>query len=256
MTDVSGRNRNQGRFAPEHHPVSAVTLCAPAGSPAEVLAGAAGSDRNPNNIPWPEKPANSRVEVFVDPDDMCGIMDNGNWNASTNYDRVYASIDLVAAKDCDFWGIDADGNEHVIVLGVHDYEEAVDPYDHENLNYREGYTNPMPAYEAARKDVQTRRLAAAGALLEDAGISVELEDHRRGEFRLKSGGAEDLQLRVQDFQLPLIRETRNWRAADDTHLAAFLGEGYTPETGKLLTDCASLVARQKRSEAYRAEAGR
>jgi hypothetical protein len=119
-----------GEFTAVGHSDAVPALTPPPANPAAVLAAAVGTDKDPNSIPWPEKPANSRVEVFVDPDDLCAVMDNGDWNAATNYTQVYASIDLVSGRDCDFWGIDEDGEEHVVALGVHDYEEAVDPYDH------------------------------------------------------------------------------------------------------------------------------
>lgn len=255
MTDVSGRNRTQGRFAPEHHPVSAVTLD-PAPTPAAVLAAAVDSDRNPDAIPWPGPPANDGyVEVNIDDDDARDVLERHGQDGDVvdKYRQVYAGICLAADKDADFHGVNADGSTDLIAVGLEDYEQAIDTFNHANLNYREGYADPMPPYVAAQEAVRARRLEAAAGLLEEAGVSVELDDLRRSEFRLKTAGATDLQLRVATFQQPKLVETTNWRTADDTHLAAFLGDGYTPESGKLLTSCAALIARDAVSQAYRAQ---
>lgn len=255
MTDVSGRNRTQGRFAPEHHPVSAVTLD-PAPTPAAVLAAAVDSDRNPDAIPWPAPPANDGyVEVNIDDDDARDVLERHGQDGDVvdKYRQVYAGICLAADKDADFHGVNADGSTDLIAVGLEDYEQAIDTFNHANLNYREGYTDPMPPYVAAQEAVRAQRLEAAAGLLEEAGVSVELDDLRRSEFRLKTAGAADLQLRVATFQQPKLVETTNWRTADDTHLATFLGDGYTPESGKLLTSCAALIARDAISQAYRAQ---
>lgn len=255
MTDVSGRHRTQGRFAPEHHPVSAVTLD-PAPTPAAVLAAAVDSDRNPNAIPWPEPPANNGyVEVNIDDDDARDVLERHSQDGDVvdKYRQIYAAICLAADKDADFYGVNADGSTELISVGLEDYEQAVDTFNHANLSYREGYSDPMPPYVAAQEGVRARRLETAAGLLEEAGVSVELSDLRRSEFRLKTPGAADLQLKVATFQQPQLVETRNWRTADDTHLADFLGDGYTPEAGKLLTGCAALVARDAISREYRAQ---
>ena len=257
MTDVSARSRDQGRFAPEHHPVSAVTLTvapAPAASPASVLADAVGSGKTPDSIPWPEPPASDGyVEVNISDDDARDVLDRcgHDGDAVDNYQQVYAGICLAAANDADFYGVKADGSSEIIALGISDYEQAINPFEHAHLSYRDGYTNPMPPYVAAQEDVRARRLEAASGLLEEAGVSLELEDLDRHQFWLKTDGAQQLQLRVATFQAPKLVETRNWRAADDTHLAEFLGDGYTPEAGKLLTDCAALIARDTVSKEYR-----
>lgn len=256
MTDVSARNRTQGRFAPENHPVSTVTLEPATGaSPASVLAAAVDSDKNPNSIPWPDQPANKGyVEVNVSDDDARDVLERHGYDGEVvnGYQQVYAAMFLADARDADFHGVKADGSTDYIAGGIRDYEQAVDPFQHESLDYREGYSDPMPPYLAAQDDVRAQRLEAAAELLEESGVGVELHDLQRHQFRLKSAGADDLQLEVRDFQLPKLVETRNWRTADDTHLAAFLGDGYTPEAGKLLSDCASLVARGQLKQAYQA----
>lgn len=231
----------------------------PPATPAAVLSAAVGTDKAPREIPWPEKPANSRVEVYVDPDDLAGIMDDGNWNAVTNYRQVYADIDLIANRDCDFWGIDADGNAHVIALGVHDYEEAVDPYNHENLRYREGFSNPMPAYNAAVEEVKKQRLEASTALLAEAGITVELEDLRRGHYRLSRGteqAVHSMRLKIDDFHGSKLIETRNWREAKDEDLSALLDGPVDESARELLSLSATLVARDLQGKAYKETHGR
>lgn len=239
-----------GEFASTAHSDAVPALTPPPANPAAVLASSVGTDKDPNSIPWPEKPANSRVEVYVDPDDLCGIMDNGNWNATTNYTEVYASIDLIQDRDCDFWGIDADGNSHVIALGVHDYEEAVDPYSHENLRYREGFTNPMPPYLAAQKETKAKRLEAATALLAEAGITVELEDLRREQFRLRHG-SENLRLETTSYDMRRVIETTNWREAGEEDYAALLGGGTDEQVRDLLVRSAVLVARDLKGKGYK-----
>mgnify|MGYP003429575786 FL=1 len=254
MTDVSGRNRTQGRFAPEHHPVSAVTLD-PAPTPAAVLTGAVDSGKNPNNIPWPEPPArNGYVEVNVNDQDAWAVLELHGFDgdAVENYRQVYAGICLAADKSADFHGVKADGTTEIIALGLQDYEQAVDPDDHENLNYRDGFNDPMPPYLAAQEHVEGQRLAAAASLLEDAGVSVELEDLDRKHFRLRNNDGGNLRLEVDDYRGPKLIETRNWRTADDIHLTEFLGEGYTPAAGELFKDCASLVAKDQAAQRHRA----
>lgn len=255
MTDVSGRNRTQGRFAPENHPVSAVTLDpAPAASPASVLAAAVGSEKNPNSIPWPAKPAgDGYVEVNVSDDDARDVLDRcgHDGDAVDKYQQTFAGISLAAPNDADFYGVKEDGSTEVIAMGLYDYEQAVDPFNHTELSYREGYVNPMPPYVAAQEDARARRLEAASGLLEEAGVSLELEDLDRHQFWVKTDGAQKLQLRVNAFQAPQLRETSNWRNADNGHLEEFLGEGYTPDAGTLLIECAALVARDTISQEYR-----
>jgi hypothetical protein len=240
-----------GEFTATAHADAVVALTPPPANPAAVFSSAVGTNQDPNSIPWPEKPANSSVEVYVDPDDLCGIMDNGSWNDATNYAQVYASIDLIAGRDCDFWGIDADGKDHVIVLGVHDYEEAVDRYNHESLRYREGFSNPMPAYNSAVDEVKKSRLEAAATLLADAGITLELEDLRRGHYRLKRGTAQSIRLEIDDFHGSRLTETRNWHRATDEHYDEFLDGPVDQAARDLLSLSASLVARDLKGKAYR-----
>lgn len=236
--------------------VRVVMAANPPATPADALSAAVGTEKDPNSIPWPEKPANSVVEVYVDPDDMCGIMDNGSWNDATGYVEVYASIDLFATRTCDFWGVDADGNEHAIVLGVHDYYEAVDPYNHENLRYREGFSNPMPAYNAAVDEAKKRRLDASTAVLAEAGIAVELEDLRRGHYRLKRGNAQSIRLEIDDFHGSRLTETRNWHRATDEHFDEFLDGAVEEPARALLSLSATLVARDVKGKAYKELHGR
>lgn len=229
--------------------VPALTFAPP--TPSTVLSAAVGTEKAPNETPWPEKPANSRVEVYVDPDDMAGIMDDGNWNARSNYRRVYADIDLIANRKCDFWGIDADGKEHPIALNVHDYEEAVDPFNHENLSYREGFSDPMPAYNAAVEEVKKQRLEASTALLAEAGITVELEDLSRGHYRLKHGEAQSIRLEIHDFHGSRLTETTNWQRATDEHYSAFLDGPADESAQQLLNLAATIVARDLQGKAYK-----
>ena len=244
-----------GEFAATAHTDAVVALTPPSANPAEVLSAAVGTAKDPNSISWPGKPANSLVEVFVDPDDLCGIMDDGGWNDASGYSEVYASIDLVQNRDCDFWGIDAEGNSHVIALGIHDYEQAVDPDNHENLRYRDGYTNSMPAHLAARNQTKAQRLEAAGALLAEAGVTVELEDLQREQFRLRRG-TENLRLETTSYGTGRIIETRTWREATDEHYAAFLDGDTDEETRALLGLSATLVARDLKDKGYQALYGR
>lgn len=254
MTDVTARRRDQGRFAPENHPVSAVTLNPATGaSPASVLTAAVANGRTPDSIPWPELPANNGyVEVNIDDDDARDVLEHHGYEGDVvdSYRQVYAGIALAADKSADFHGVKADGSTEIIAMGLREYEQAVDPYEHENLSYRDGYTNPMPPYLAAQNEVKAQRLGLASDVLDEAGVSVELEDLGRHEFRLRNTDGNDLHLRARDFQPLQLRETRNWHDADDTHLEEFLGEGYTPEAGKLLKDCANLVARDQVRQGY------
>lgn len=254
MTDVSGRNRTQGRFAPENHSVSGVTLDPAAkSSPASVLSAAAGSGRTPGSIPWPEPPINNGyVEVNVSDENAWSVLERHGFEGDLvdNFQQVYAGISLAADKSADFHGVKADGSTEIIAMGLQDYEQAVDPYEHENLNYREGFSNPMPPYLAAQNEVKAKRLSLAADVLDEAGVSVELEDLRRHEFRLRNADGNDLQLRVRDFQPLELRETRNWHNADDSHIAEFLGDGYTEGAGKLLKECANLVARDQVRQGY------
>lgn len=243
-----------GEFTAVAHSDAVPALTFAPATPAAVLSAAVGTEKAPQEIPWPEKPANSRVEVYVDPDDMAGILDDGNWNAATNYRRVYADIDLIANRKCDFWGIDADGKEHPIALNVHDYEEAVDPFNHENLSYREGFSDPMPAYNAAVEEVKKQRLEASTALLAEAGISVSLEDLSRGYYRLSRGTEQtvhSIRLRIHDFHGSKLIETRNWREAKDEDFTALLDGPADESAQQLLNLAATIVARDLQGKAYK-----
>lgn len=78
----------------------------------------------------------------------------------------------------------------------------------------------MPEFHSARNETKEKQLAAAEALLNDAGVAVELEDLRRGHYRLKRDGAKDLELRTADYPASVI-ETTNWRRAGEEHYAGF-----------------------------------
>jgi hypothetical protein len=222
-----------GEFTATAHTDDVVTLTPPPANPAAVFAAAVGTDKDPNSIPWPETPDNAVVEVFVSDDDLNDVLNHSGYEGdeADAYSQVYASLNLVHDKDCDFWGITADGKEEVIALGIREYEQAVDPYNHENLRYRDGYTNPMPPYLAAQKETEAKRLEASAALLAEAGITVELEDLRRGYYRLNRGTFQtvhSVRLQIADFQGPKLIETRNWREATAEHFAgSWTGPGTT-----------------------------
>jgi hypothetical protein len=168
---------------------------------------------------------------------------------------VYVGISLAADKEVDFYGVKANGETELIALGVREYEHAVDSAYHEDLRYRDGYENPMPAYNKARNEVSARRLAASSALLAEAGVTVELEDLRRGHYRLKRGTAKDMRLEIHDYRTRLT-ETTNWHQATDEHYAAFL-DGDAGEDGEeLLKLAAVLVARDLQDKAYKEMYGR
>lgn len=225
-------------------------------TPAAVLSAAAGTDLDPLTVPWPEDlPNKGYVEVWVDEDDVASALDSSGHEGSVDgYDRVYAGIQLQAGGDADFWGVKADGTEDVIALGVHNYEQAVDPDSHTDLNYRDGYTDPMPAYNAALDAVRAKKAELAAALLDDAGISIDMVDQRRQHFRLRTKAGQDLQLRLGDFRRPQLIETRNWRTAEDSHVEEFLGGTATGESSELLVGAATLVARDLHTRSYKESA--
>lgn len=132
------------------HTDDVVALTPPPANPAAVLSAAVGTAEDPNTIPWPDAPTNALVEVYVSDDDLNEVLGQSGFNGdeADAYSRVYASINLVHNKDCDFYGMSKDGKEEIIALGIHYYEQAVDPNNNENLRYRDGHTNPMPAYTA------------------------------------------------------------------------------------------------------------
>lgn len=258
MTTTSSRQPKGvpvgGQFAPTVQSEAAVALPAPGKTtPVAVLESAVGTERDPLSVPWPEDlPNEGYVEVWVGEDDVRSILEDiGQEDALEGFDRVYAGISLQADREADFWGVKADGTEDVLALGVHNYEQAVDPDDHADLNYRDGYTDPMPAYNAARDAVQVKRLEKAAALLGDAGITVELEDQRRQEFRLHSKDGQNLRLRLGDFRRPELIETTNWRIAEDNHIDDFLGGPASDESSELLRTAAILVARDLHTQSYK-----
>jgi len=246
-----------GEFAATVHTDDVVALTPPPPNPAAVFSAAVGTAKDPNTIPWPDAPANARVEVYVDDDDLNEVLDRCGFDGeeADAYSRVYASIDLVHYKDCDFYGITKDGKVEVIALGIRDYEQAVDPDDHENLRYRDGFTNPMPPYLAAREQTKAQRLEASAALLAEAGVTVELEDLRRGHFRLKRGTANDMRLEIEDYRSRLT-ETTNWHRATDEHYASFLDGDTDEETRALLSLSVTLVARDLKDKGYKSLYGR
>lgn len=229
---------------------------APQQTPAAVLSSAAGTDRDPLTVPWPEDlPNKGYVEVWVAEDDVrSALEDTGQEDAVDGYDRIYAGISLQSGHEADFWGVKTDGTSDVIALGVHDYEQAVDPYSHADLNYRDGYTDPMPAYNASLDAVRARKAELAAALLEDAGITIDMEDQRRQQFRLRTKAGQDLQLRLGDFRRPQLIETKNWRTADDSHVEEFLGGPGTEESSELLVGAVTIVARDLHARSYKESA--
>ncbi|QOD06116.1 hypothetical protein [Pseudarthrobacter sp. BIM B-2242] len=241
-----------GEFTAVGHSDAVPALTPPLANPATVFAGAVGTAKDPTTIPWPERPDNSRVEVFVSDDDLNDVLRHCGYEGdeADAYSQVYASIDLIGDKDCDFYGITRDGKEEIIALGITDYEQAVEPFDHENLRYRDGFTNPMPEFLAARAVTQAKQLAAAKELLDEAGVTVELEDLRRGYYRLRRDGTTDLQFRTESYPHRVI-ETTNWRQAGDEHLEAFLGGEAGVEGQQLLSRCATIVAQDMHREAYK-----
>lgn len=243
-----------GEFTAVGHSDAVPALTPLPANPAAILASAVGSDKDPNSIPWPEKPANSRVEVFVSDDDLNDVLRESGYDidVAQAYADVYASIDLVEDKDCDFYGITRDGKEEIIALGISDYEQAVDPFEHENLRYRDGFSDPMPLYLADQAETKAKRLDASAALLAEAGVTIELDDLDRGKFRLKRTGAEDLQLRIAHFQPTKVTETRNWHDAGDEHYASFLDGDAGADGQKLLKQAASLVAWDLHDKAFKA----
>lgn len=245
-----------GQFAATTQSESSVVLPATGkAAPFAVLESAVGTDRDPASVPWPEDlPNKGYVEVWVGEDDVRSILEGtGQEDALEGLDRVYAGISLQADKEADFWGVKADGSEDIVALGVHSYEQAVDPDDHADLNYRDGYTDPMPAYNAARDAVQAKRLEKAAALLGDAGVTVELEDQRRQEFRLRSAGGRNLRLRLANYRPQLI-ETTNWKPAEPEHIDDFLSGPASDDSEGLLLTAATLVARDLHTQSYRKSA--
>lgn len=247
-----------GEFAATSHTDDVVALTPPPANPAAVLASAVGTTKDPNMIPWPDAPANAFVEVYVSDDDLNDVLNRSGYNGdeADAYSQVYASINLVHDKDCDFYGITRDGKKEIIALGISDYEQAVDPYNHEFLSYRDGYSDPMPPYLAAQEQTKAQRLEASTSLLAEAGITVELEDLRRGYYRLRRGTATPIQLEIADFAGTRLKETRNWREATAEHYAAFLDGDTDVETRTLFSLAATLVARDLKDKAYKALSGR
>jgi hypothetical protein len=223
----------------------------PPANPAAVFSAAVGTEKDPNSIPWPERPANSLVEVYVNDDDLNDVLRRSGYQGdeADAYSEVYASIDLLGDGDCDFYGITPDGKEELIALEVTDYEQAVEPLNHEDLRYRNGFANPMPEFLASRNETVAKRLAASEALLQESGTTVELEDLRRGYYRLKREGSPTLELRTGNWPHKII-ETTNWREATGGHLAEFLGGDAGKDGEELFRRCATLVAQNLNNKAY------
>jgi hypothetical protein len=240
-----------GEFTATAHADDVVTLTPPPTNPAAVLAAAVGTDKDPNSVPWPERPANSRVEVYVNDDDLNDVLRRSGYQGdeADAYSEVYASIDLLGDRDCDFYGITPEGKEELIALEVTDYEQAVEPLNHQDLHYRNGFANPMPEFLASRNETIAKRHAASEALLQEAGITVELEDLRRGYYRLKRAGSPTLELRTGSWPHKII-ETTNWREATGEHLAEFLGGDAGKDGEELFRRCATLVAQHLNNKAY------
>lgn len=247
-----------GEFAAAAHTDDVVTLTPPPANPAAVLASAVGTAKDPNSIPWPEKPArDGYVEVDVWEDAAVQVLENAGYDETVldGFTGVYVGISLAADKEVDFYGVKANGETDLIATGVREYDHAVDSDYHEDLRYRDGYENPMPAYIKARKEVDAKRLAASAALLADAGVTVELEDLRRGHYRVKRGMAKDMRLEIQDYRTRLA-ETTNWHQATDEHYAAFLDGDAGEEGEELLKFAAVLVARDLQDKGYKELYGR
>ncbi|HEX9086140.1 MAG TPA: hypothetical protein VF867_01275 [Arthrobacter sp.] len=247
-----------GEFAATAHTDDVVALTPPPANPAAVLAAAPGTDKDPNSIPWPEPPArDGYVEVDVWEDAALQVLENAGYDEDVldGFTDVYVGISLAADKEVDFYGVKANGETDLIAAGIREYEHAVDSDYHEDLRYRDGYENPMPTYLKAREEVSAKRLAASAALLAEAGVSVELEDLRRGYYRLKRAGAKDLELRIANYPTKII-ETTNWHEASDGHYAALLDGDAGEEGEELLKFAATLVARDLKDKSYKALYGR
>jgi hypothetical protein len=148
------------------------------------------------------------------------------------------------------------GPSWFIALGISDYEQAVDPDEHEHLRYRDGFGNPMPPYLAAKVETNAKRLDASAALLAEAGVAVKLDDLQRGHFRLKRPGAQDLRLEVRHFHPAKIIETTNWHQASNEHFDSFL-DGDAGEDGqKMFKLAATLVAWDLHNKGHKELRGR
>lgn len=247
-----------GEFTAVGHSDAVPPLTPPPTNPAAVLAAAVGTDKDPNSIPWPEPPANNGyVEVDVWEEAALQVLERAGYDEDIldGFAGVYVGISLAADKKVDFYGVKANGETELVALGVYDYEHAVDPDDHEDLRYRDGYENPMPAYNKARDEVSAKRLAASAALLAEASVTVEVEDLRRGHYRLKRGTAKDMRLEIQDYRTRLT-ETTNWHQATDEHYAAFLDGDACEDGEELLKFAAVLVARDLQAKGYKELYGR
>lgn len=214
-----------GELTSTSHSDDIIDLTPPPANPADVLAFAVGTDKDPNTIPWPDPPANNGyVEVDVWEDAALQVRENAGYDEDVldGFTGVYVGTSLAADKEVDFDGVKANGETDVIAMGIREYEHAVDSDYHEDRRYRVGYENPMPAYFKARDEVAAKRFEASVALLAEAGVSVELEDLRRGYYRLKRPGTPDIRLEIDDYGGSRPTETTNCRQATDEQYAAFL----------------------------------
>lgn len=220
-----------------------------------VLAEAAGTLRDPLSIPRTEAMTSPGfVEVVLDADDVREALERHGYDTGEmdldGYDEIYADATLTGSDTLDIWGV-KDGAETSLATDLRD-EQLVNPDTSEYLNYRGSYTDPVPAHSEAVRQWGAQRLDAANALLDEAGITVEVDPSHSRDIMLRRG---DRTMRVIDDVhrmggAPLI-ETRNWRKASDDDVNEFLGGDPGTDIRPTLTLSARLAAAEKLRLTYK-----
>lgn len=220
MTSNQARH-SDGTYGHKLHPDADITLGHP--TAASVLNDAAGTEKDPWQVQRPEGMNDKGyVEVWVDREDVEEQLDRLFIEVDLDeFSSFYVSGQLTGSADVDVTGIRPDGTETTIAYDFEPQTGFFDPDASEYMDYRPGFKDPMPGYEALRKQWRAAQVDASSSLLEDAGITVEVDPHRPRDMMLHRDGRK-LQYRTEAPGGKFI-ETRNWRTAGEEDLADFLG---------------------------------
>lgn len=220
MTNNQARH-NDGTYGHKLHPDAGITLGQT--TAASVLNNAAGTEKDPWKVQRPEGMSDKGyVEVWVDREDVEEQLDRLFIDVDLDeYSSFYVSGQLTGASAVDVTGIRPDGTETTIAYDFDPQPRFFDPDASEYMDYRPGFKDTMPEHEALRKQWRQAQLDASSALLEEAGVTVEVDPHHPRDIMLHRDGRR-LRYRVEAIGGKFI-ETRNWRIAGDEDLADFLG---------------------------------
>lgn len=226
MTNNQARH-SDGTYGHKLHPDAEITLGHP--TAASVLNGAAGTEKDPWQVKRPEGMSDKRyVEVWADREDVEEQLDQLCIDVDLReYESFYISGQLTGSADVDIMGVRADGTETTIAYDFEPRERFFNPDASEYMDFRPGYTDTMPEYASLKKQWRQAQLDASSALLEEAGITVEVDPHSPRDFMLHRDGKR-LRYRDEPARGRFI-ETRNWGYAGDEDLADFLGGDVSKE---------------------------